>query len=95
MCVILIVYYELCLLFCNFVRPQFAARFLSQCTIATLFDDFTDEVMLTDEVSTVRFVVARLYPLKEYRVPIVGMPRDVNLCQESQPVWLSGNLALN
>ena len=40
-------------------------------TIATLPYDFTDEVILTDEVSTVRFVAARLSPFKVYRAPIV------------------------
>ena len=49
----------------------------SPCAVAALFYDFTDKVILTDEVSTVRFVAARLSPLKEYRAPIVRTPGDV------------------
>ena len=51
-------------------------------------------VLLTDEISTVRFIAAWLFLLKEYRAPIVGTPGDVTLRQESQPVWLSRNLAV-
>ena len=75
--------YELYLLVCNFVRPSLTP---SSCTVAALPYDFTNEVILTDEVSTVRFVTARLSPLKEYRVSIVRTPGDVTSCQESQPV---------
>ena len=67
----------------------------SQCTVATLSHDFTDKVLLTDEVSTVRFVAARLSPLKEDRASIARTPGDVTLRQESQPVSLSGNLAVD
>ena len=71
--------YELCLLFCNFVRPQFNAQPVYRyCFI----HDFTDKVIFTDEVSTVRFVTARLSPLKEYRDPIVRTPCDVTLRQK-------------
>ena len=63
--------YELCLLFCNFVRPSLTP---SQSTVAALSYNFTGGVLLTDEVSTVRFVAARLSPLKEYRASIVRSP---------------------
>ena len=53
----------------------------SQCTVAA--DDFTDEAILTDEVFTVRFVAARLLPLKEFLIPIVRTPGDVTSHQES------------
>ena len=66
----------------------------SSCTVAALPYDFTDEVILTDEVSTVRFVVARLYPFKVYRAPIVCTPGDVTSRQESKPALLFGNLAM-
>ena len=66
----------------------------SSCTVAALPYDFTDEVVLTDEVSTVRFVAARLSPFKVYRAPIVRTPGDVTSRQESKPAWLSGNLAV-
>ena len=46
-------------------------------TVATLSNDFTDEV------STVKFVAARLSPLKEFRAPIVRTPGDVTSRQES------------
>ena len=55
----------------------------------------TDEVILTDEVSTIRFVAARLSPLKEYCVSIVCTPGDVTSRQESWPTWLFGNLAVD
>ena len=48
----------------------------SQCKVAALSDDFTDQV------STVRFVAARLSPLKEYRAPIVRTPGDLTSRQE-------------
>ena len=66
----------------------------SSCTVAALPYDFTDEVKLTDEVSTVRFVAARLSPFKVYRAPIVPTLGDVISRQESKPAWLSGNLAV-
>ena len=53
----------------------------SSCTVAALF--FTDEVILTDEVSTVRFVAAQLSPFKVYRAPIVRTPGDITSRQES------------
>ena len=59
------------------------------CTVAALSDDFTDKV------STVRFVAARLSPLRKYRAPIVRTPGDVASRQESQPVWLSANLGVD
>ena len=49
----------------------------SSCTVAALPYDFTDKVILTDEVFTVRFVAARLFPFKIYRAPIVRTPGDV------------------
>ena len=66
----------------------------SSRTVAALPNDFTDEAILTDEVSTVRFVAARLSPFKVYRAPIVRTPGDVTSRQESKPAWLSGNLAV-
>ena len=63
-------------------------------TVATLPYDFTDEEILTDEVSTARFVAARLSPFKVYRAPIVRTPGDVTSRQESKPARLSGNLAV-
>ena len=53
----------------------------SSCTFAVLSYDFT--VILTDEVSTVRFVAARLSPFQVYRAPIVRTPGDVTSRQES------------
>ena len=67
----------------------------SKCTVAALSYDITDEVLLTDEVFTIRFVAARLFPLKEYRAPIVRTPYDVTLGLESQSVWLTGNRAVD
>ena len=55
----------------------------SPCTVAALCYDFTDQVLLTDEVSIVWFVDAWLSPLKEYRAPIVRTPGDVTSRQES------------
>ena len=66
----------------------------SSRTVAALPYDFTDEVILTDEVSTVRFVAARLSLFIVYRAPIVRTPGDVTSPQESKPAWLSGNLAV-
>ena len=67
----------------------------SQCSVAALSYDFTDEVLLTDKASTLRFVAAWLSPLKEYCAPIVRMPGNIALRQESQLVWLYGNLAVD
>ena len=66
----------------------------SSCTVAALPYDFTDEVILTDKVSIVRFVAARLSPFKVYRAPAVRTPGDVTSRHESKPAWLSGNLAV-
>ena len=44
---------------------------------------------------TVRFVAARLSLLKVYRAPIVRAPGDVTSRQESWPVGLSDNLAVD
>ena len=81
MCMILIVY-------CTSYVWYFATSCvpsLTPCpgTVAALFDDFTDEVILTDEVSTVRFVVTPLSLLKEHRAPTVHSPGDVTSRQES------------
>ena len=62
------------------MRPQFDAQLAH---LAALPYDFADEVMLTDEVHTVRFVAARLSPFQVYRAPIVHTPGDVTLRQES------------
>ena len=66
----------------------------SSHSVAALPYDFIDEVILTDEVSIVRFVVARLSPFKVYRAPIFRTPGDVTSRKESKPAWLSGNLAV-
>ena len=66
----------------------------SSRAVAALPYDFTDKIILTDEVSTVRFVAAWLSPFKVYRAPIVRTPGDVTSCQESKPAWLSSNLAV-
>ena len=66
----------------------------SSRNVATLPNDFTDVVILTDEVSTVKFVAARLFSFQVYRAPIVRTPGDVTSRQESKPAWLSGNLAM-
>ena len=81
MCVILVVYCASCV--CYFATSCVPSLTPSQCTVADLSYDFTDEVILTDEVSTARFVAARLPPLKEYRAPIVRIPGDVTSRQES------------
>ena len=69
-------------MFCYFATSCVPSLTSSQCTVAALSYDFTDEVILTDEVSSVRFVAARLSPLKEYHAPIVRMPVDVTSRQE-------------
>ena len=63
-------------------------------TVAALPYNFTDEVVLTDEVSTIRFVAPRLFPFKVYPAPIVCTPGDLTSHQESKPASLSGNLAV-
>ena len=78
---ILGVYWMSCV--CYFATLGVPSLTPSHCTVAALFDDFTDEVILTDEVSTVRFVAARLPLLKEYRASIVCTPGDVTSRQES------------
>ena len=93
MCVILVVYCESCV--CYFETFCVPSLTPSQCTVASLSYDFTDGVILTDEVSTVRFATARLSPLKEYRAPRVCTPGDVTSRQKSKPVWPSGNLAVD
>ena len=70
------------LLFCNFVCT-YCSLTPSQCTVAALSYDFTDEVIIADEVSTVRFVATRLSPLKEYCASIVHTPGDITSRQES------------
>ena len=62
------------------MRPQFDAQLR---IFAALLYDFTDEVVLTDEVSTVRFVAARLSLFQVLRAPIVRTPGDVTSRQES------------
>ena len=93
MCVILVVYCKSSV--CYFATSCGPSLTPSQLTVSALSYDFTDEVLLTDEVSTVRFVASRLSLLKEYRAPIVRTPGDVTSRQESQPVWLSGNLSVD
>ena len=93
MCVILVVYCTTCV--CYFATSCVSSLTPSPRIIATLFDDFTDEVILTDKVSTVRFVVARLSLPKKYHAAIVRMPGEVTSRQESKPVWLSENLAVD
>ena len=81
MCVILVIYCTSCdRYFATLCIPSLTP---SLCTVAALSDDFTNEVILTDEVSTVRFVAPRLSPLKEYRAPIVRTSGDVALCQDT------------
>ena len=94
MCVIL-VFLLLLAVFCYFATSCVPSLTPSQCSVAALSYDFTDEVILTDEVSTVRFVAAWLPPLKEYRAPIVRTPGDATSRQECQPAWLFGNLAVD
>ena len=81
MCVILVVYCKSCV--CYFATSCVPSLMPSPCTVAALSYDFVDEVILTDEASTVRFVAAQLSPLKEYRVSIVRTPGDVTSRQES------------
>ena len=93
MCVILVVYCKSCV--CYFSTSCIPSLTTSQCTVAALSYSFADQVISTDEVSTVSFLAAWLSPLKEYRSPIVRTPGDVTSRQESQPPWLSGNLAVD
>ena len=86
MCVIIVVYCTSCV--CYFKSSCVPRVMPSPCMVAALSDNFTDEV------STVRFVAARLSPLKEYRALRVRTPGDVTSRQKSQPLWLSGNLAV-
>ena len=83
MCVILVVYCKSCV--CYVATSCVHSLTPSQCTVSTLSYNFTDEVILTDEVSTgtVKFVAACLSPLKEYRAPIVRTSGDVTSRQES------------
>ena len=90
---ILVVYCKSCA--CYFATSCVLSLTLSQFTVAALFYDFTDEVLLTDAVSTVRFVAARLTLLKEYRAPLVRTSDDLTLRQEPQLVWISGDLAVD
>ena len=80
MCVILVVYCTSCV--CYFATSYVPSLTPSHCTVVALSDDFTYEIILTDEVSTVRFVAARLSPFKVYRAPIVRTPGDVTSRQE-------------
>ena len=91
MCVILVVYCKSCV--CYFATSCVSSLTPSSCIVAALPYDFTDEVILTDEVSIVRFVAARLSPFKVYHASIVRSPGDVTSRQKSKPAWLSGNLA--
>ena len=93
MCVILVVYCKSCV--CYFATSCIASLMPSQCTVAALSYDFTDEVILIDKVSTARFVATQLSPLKKYRAPIVSTPSNVTSHQKSKPVWLFGNLAID
>ena len=52
-------------------------------TVAVLPYDFTDKVILTDEISTVRFVAVGLSLFQVYRAPIVRTLDHVTSCQES------------
>ena len=90
MCVILVVYCKSYV--CYFSKLCIPSLTPSQGTLAVLSNDFTDKVLLTDEVSTVRFVAPRLSLLKEYCALIVRTPGDVTSCQEFHPVSLSDNL---
>ena len=92
MCVILVVYCQSCV--CQFATSCVPSLTPSSCTVAALPYDFTDEVILTDEVFIIRFVAARLSPFKVYHAPIVRTPGDVTSPQESKPAWLSANLAV-
>ena len=93
MCVTLVVYCKSGV--CFFATLCVPSLMPSQCTVASLSYDLTDKVILIDEVSTVRFVAARLSPLKEYCAPIVRSSGDVTLRQESPPVRLFGNLVVD
>ena len=81
MCVILVVYCTSCV--CYLATSCVPSLTPSLCTVAALSDDFTDEAILTDKVSTVRFVAARISPLREYRALIVRTPGIVTSRQES------------
>ena len=81
MCVILVVYRKSCV--CWFATSCLSSLTPSSRTVAALPYDFTDEVILTDEVFTVRFVAARLSPFKVHCAPIVRTPGDVTSRQES------------
>ena len=70
-------------MFCYFATSCVLSLTPSQCTVAALSSDFIDGEILADEVSTVKFVAARLSPLKELRAPIVRMPGDATSRQES------------
>ena len=81
MCVILVVYCKSCV--CSFATSCVPSLTPSLRTFAALPYNFADEAMLTDEVSTVRFVAARLSSFQVYRAPIVRTPGDVTSRQES------------
>ena len=87
MCKILFIYCTSCV--CYFATSCVLGLTPSQCTVAALSCDFTEEV------STVKFVAARLSPLKEYHAAIVRTPGDGTSRRESQPVRLFGNLAVD
>ena len=93
MCVILVVYCTSCV--CYFATLCVPSLTSSSRIVAALSDDFTNKVILTDEVSIFRFVAAWLSPLKEYHAPVVCTPGDVTSRQEFWPVWLSSNLAMD
>ena len=61
---------------CYFANSYILSLTPSPCTVTALSDNFTDEVF------TVRCVAAWLFPLIEYRAPIVRTPGDVISCQE-------------
>ena len=81
MCVILVVYCTSCV--CYFATSCVPSWTPSPSAVAALSDDFTDEVILTDEVSTVKFGATQLSPLKEYCASIVRTPGNVTSGQES------------
>ena len=82
MCVILVVYCKSCA--CLFATSGVPSLTHSFRIFAALPYDFTDEVRVTEEVSTVRFVAARLSLFKVYRAPIVRTPGDVTSRQDSK-----------
>ena len=73
--VILDVYCTSCV--CYFATLCVPSLTPSPCTVAALFDNFTDEL------STIKFVATWLSPLEEHRAPIVHTPGDVTSRQES------------